>query len=148
MPGPPRTPTAILKLRGSWLARYRPDRELGQSIPVRPDWLDGEAAAHWDRILPDLATFGVLQSVDAFALSRYCVMLAEWHRLRATLDAEGWVYDRFIESTGQVKPTKRPEAAMLLRTDRMLCDIERAFGLTPRSRRALHLQPKAKASSG
>lgn len=76
--GPKRTPTIILRNRGSWLAGQRRDADFPRGAPEPPDWLAGEARAAWDRLVPMLMERGVLTRADASALA--CLSIA-WGRL-------------------------------------------------------------------
>ncbi len=73
--GPKPTPTAVLKLRGSTLVTGRREAAEVQGpagTPDAPEWLDEEARAAWDRIVPLLEGMGVLTRIDGNALARYC----------------------------------------------------------------------------
>ena len=77
MSGPPPTPTAILKARGSWRAKLRPDEPLFRpSAPQLPDWLPANAVAEWDKLVPKLLALGVLAEVDVGMLAAYCLTAA------------------------------------------------------------------------
>ena len=69
--GPKRTPTQILKLRGSWLADTRKDIEAG-GLPLPPDGLGDIARAHWADIVPKLAQNGILADFDWPKLADMC----------------------------------------------------------------------------
>lgn len=78
-PGPKRTPTPILKMRGSWLAGQRDgEPAVPDTEPAMPDWLDAEAAAEWDRLVPVLRHMGLLSVADQGMLAALCVA---WGRL-------------------------------------------------------------------
>ena len=50
--GPPRTPTSVLKLRGSWRGNVRGDEpEPKHDRPQFPEWLSAEERAAWDRVV-------------------------------------------------------------------------------------------------
>ena len=51
--GPTRTPTSVLKLRGSWRAKTRGDEPTPQEgVPESPDWLSEDEQSVWDRLTP------------------------------------------------------------------------------------------------
>jgi P27 family predicted phage terminase small subunit len=77
-PGPRPTPTSILKLRGSWRGKDRPDADLEPNMPKMPSWLSAAAKAEWKRRIPELNALGVLQKVDVTILAMYCTDFAEW----------------------------------------------------------------------
>ncbi|MHB1156062.1 MAG: phage terminase small subunit P27 family [Phycisphaerales bacterium] len=124
------------KRRGS----YRIDRHGGKHItpgepPKRPPWLDGEAAAIWDDLLPPLIAAGIpLRSVDAFALARYCSMLEWWRQCQADIEAHG---STFTNARGREveRPAVRQAATL---ADGML-RIEREYGMSPTARARLPL---------
>lgn len=72
--GPPPKPTRQKKLEGT----HRKDRAAinevapPPGVPERPDWLDKEACAEWDRVVPQLAALGILATVDRALLAAYC----------------------------------------------------------------------------
>lgn len=47
-------------------------------VPEKPPWLQGEASAEWDRVIPILDAMGVLSRLDRSAVSDYCTV---WGRL-------------------------------------------------------------------
>ncbi len=109
--GPPRIPTALLKLRGSWRADSRPDEpQPPPGLPECPDWLTPKEAAVWEEIASLLAKSDVLTVLDGQELARYCRMLVKWRSYK--------------------DPTK-PGAVKL---GPMLARLAAEFGLTPSSR--------------
>lgn len=46
-------------------------------VPDAPDWLPPEAAAEWDRVVPELDRLNLLSEIDRASLSAYCL---EWAR--------------------------------------------------------------------
>lgn len=108
----------------------KPNREgsaASTSVPDPPAWLDGEARAEWDRILPILETGAVVHSVDLAALSAYCSTYSLWSQLRRTLTAENVVVE------GKLNPAAR-YAESLLKQLRGLLD---QLGFTPAARRQI-----------
>jgi P27 family predicted phage terminase small subunit len=73
--GPKKTPTNILKIRGSSLVKDRPKNEPipVAGMPEPPEWVQGEALAEWNRKAPLLYEQGTLTLVDGNALGAYCV---------------------------------------------------------------------------
>jgi len=76
--GPKPTPTPILKLRGSWRGKDRPDADVEPNMPVMPKWMKPAAVKEWKSVLPDLDSLGVLQRVDATMIAMYCTDLVEF----------------------------------------------------------------------
>ena len=91
--GPARTPTQILKLRGSWLANRREGEPKGDpAAPHCPKWLRKEGKALWKEIVPQLAAMGVLARCDRNAIARYCQTFAKWREAEEFLKEHGAVY--------------------------------------------------------
>lgn len=78
--GPAPTPTPILKLRGSPVAKQRTkggEPQLPVERPACPAWLPREAKAEWNRQVKQLERMGVLAKVDRAALAAFCEAWAE-----------------------------------------------------------------------
>ena len=73
--GPKKTPTVILKLRGSSLVKDRPKNEPVPvtGMPKPPEWVMGEALKEWNRKAPLLYEQGTLTLVDGNSLGAYCI---------------------------------------------------------------------------
>lgn len=118
MSGIPPTPTAVLKLRGSWRAKSRPDEpQPDVGTPQCPRNLNHREREWWDRMLPLLTSMHVLTVADGEALSRYCKLAAKFDTARKT--------DEMIKLTAAL--------------DR----LGQQFGLTPSSRARIRVEPKA-----
>ena len=65
----------------------------GKRIPVAapqmPDDLGGEAAAEWERVVPEIESMGLLATLDRAVLVRYCRGWADWCELDEKLQATG-----------------------------------------------------------
>lgn len=84
MSGPPKTPTAILKARGSWRAKDRdgePQAAPCDSVPLCPDHLKGPARKIWDETAAGLVSMRVLVPTDLHKLADYCSRRAEYLKL-------------------------------------------------------------------
>lgn len=140
--GPKRTPTALLKLHGSPLAKSRERTEPKPSPgrPLMPRWLDRTAAAKWKRLVPDLDAAGLLDRIDQGALARYCVTWSLWRK--AVKQAEGSVTVETTNSRGytHVHINAALKAAKSLAED--LTKLEDRFGLTPSARASLKVEPR------
>lgn len=139
--GPPPTPTALLKARGSWRASTREGEPEPEGELERPGWLPPEAAEVWDRLAAILDRMGVLSSSDELALARYCVIFAEWRALAVQIAEEGTLVrpleDAVRDKRGRirVRPLKRnPRLGVLLELQTELGRLEKEFGLTPAAR--------------
>jgi P27 family predicted phage terminase small subunit len=101
--GPAPTPTAILRLRGSPLAkrnRHEPKGPPGK--PRCPEWLDDDAKAAWRHLIPQLDLMGVLTRIDGNALARYCRLWSRWRKAEAFIDKNGEMYP-LKDDHGKVK---------------------------------------------
>ena len=102
--GPKPTPTALLKLRGSWRADTRqgePRPEVG--LPPPPSWLTKSALRHWPEIGDYLCGLGVMAAAHGPALAMLCENLALYIRLakskkHAFSDAKFKAWDRVMKS--------------------------------------------------
>lgn len=72
--GPPPLPTAVKERRGTLEKSRQVSAEMPgpPGAPVMPAWLDEVGRAEWSFIVPKLAEAGVLSTLDASALGRYC----------------------------------------------------------------------------
>lgn len=146
MPGPPPTPTAMLKLRGSWRGIVR--EKQGEPVPPRgrpyaPKAMSEEGRTFWKRLIPLLDEMGVLSRIDAGALGRYCELLAAWWKINEVVKAGGplhVVLDEKGKPTGEVETRKQVESLLTI-SDRLL-KMEIQFGLTPSARARLTTIPK------
>lgn len=91
--GPPPKPTAQKRLEGT----YRKDRDPSAGaafepplgVPVPPKWLDKEARAEWNRVVPLLVEGKVLSELDGGALERYVVAHGNWVKAQRDLQRKG-----------------------------------------------------------
>lgn len=118
--GPEKTPTAVLKKRGSWLAPVREKTEPHPSpgIPICPDMLKGPAKQEWNKMVRLLNAAGILTKVDGRALARYCRHWVAWVELAGdeSLDPD---YKRLDKQ---------------IRISEHLLKFEVQYGMTPASR--------------
>ncbi|MBI5289269.1 MAG: phage terminase small subunit P27 family [Chloroflexi bacterium] len=144
--GPAPTPTNILKLRGSTLVtRKRETREVKAPAgpPDAPAWLNPDARAAWDELLPMLEGMGVLARIDGRALSRYCHLWARWRKAEMFIAERGEMYP-IKDDSGQVKCFQQwPQVAIAHRLAQQLTRLEQEFGMTPSARARLQLAPQS-----
>jgi len=133
--GPKPTPTATLKLRGSWrgeLNKSEPEPEKG--IPECPPEVKGVAKECWEQVAPMLDNMGVLTVADNMALSLLCETYAHWRRSQDLLNKYGDVYP-IRDDHGNVKYLQQtPYVAIARNFGKALKDMLTEFGLTPSSR--------------
>lgn len=122
--GPQKTPTAQLKLHGSWRAKTRDGEPLPpDGMPECPSWVTGEARNTWDRLSVDLYEMGVMTKIDNFAFARYCLY--------------GVLWLKELSNPGRTEATLERYANQLNR-------LEQSFGLTPSSRASLKTEESKK----
>lgn len=148
MPGPPRTPTAKLKLSGSWRADARdkvePKPERGP--PPRPDWLDDEGIAAWDQLVPVLDRMRVLTVADGNALALLCDTWSRYRRATREIKEKGEVYEAVTEHGFMLR--RSPWSALRSELARMLRGQLAEFGVTPAGRGKVVALPKIEDKDG
>jgi len=86
MPGPKKTPTLVLRNRGSWRAKVRKDVKVS-GVPEKPKGLDRIASSYWDKTVVDLEEMGILSSID---WSKLEILARMWSYIKAKeKDADG-----------------------------------------------------------
>lgn len=129
------TPTAMLKLRGSWrgnINRNEPEPESG--APPMPEELEGVSKECWEQLIPILENMKVLTVADGIALRLLCETFSHWKRAEALLKKHGDVYP-IRDNNGQVKYLQQSPYVSIARTSaRALKDLLVEFGLTPSAR--------------
>lgn len=124
--GPKKTPTRILELRGSPLAKRRQGEitpEPFEEVPPCPDRLVGKARELWESEAPVMVATGTLTPLDIPAFERWCRLHALWSRqAEQMLDAEV-----FTEGSARTLAT----------LDNALRKLEAAFGRSPADRAGL-----------
>ena len=140
--GPASTPTSILKIRGSRLARERekqgepqPDR----GIPTRPHSVVKESRAVWTAVTKMLDDMAVLTRVDGGQLERYCLMFVQWRQIQRIIQRFSGTDDMLIGSlrNDETRSIVRNSWAEAHKLDAGLKQIEMQFGLTPAARARL-----------
>ena len=138
--GPAKTPTPILKARGSWLAATRngePQPDNGE--PPCPEWLAAAALDAWQYLAPKLEAMGVLTRIDGNALSRYCELWGRWQKAADFLREHGDVYPA-KDAEGRVTGFEQwPQVNIVAKLGGELHRLEQQFGLTPASRAGLSI---------
>lgn len=141
MPGQGRkkTPTAILKARGSWRAKLR---ELEGEPPYDagtvtcPDWLGREGKAEWRRQIVQLQKVGVLAVTDRALLAAFCQAWDEIAQASKEIN-KAQKADPSI-SLRDVWPLIKIRAEAQARLHRYACE----FGFTPASRSRVKVPEK------
>jgi len=103
--GPARTPTKILKARGSPLAKLRePEPELPADIPTAPDYLDEFAKREWRYVCKHAKEGNYIARLDRDMLAMFCESLSKYVTARDRGDermAMNWM-DRVLKSGAQM----------------------------------------------
>jgi P27 family predicted phage terminase small subunit len=104
-----------------------------------PEWLDGLALEHWEKLCREMRSAGVMTNIDIDALAAYCVTYARWReaneRLKKSLVIES--------AAGQEIPS--PYIAIANKAFEHMTKMLVEFGMTPSSRARVKATPlKAK----
>lgn len=147
--GPKKTPTAVLKMTGSWRANGRPDSQEPAEMPPPPSWLAGRVLEVWKELAPVLLQKGVLTVRDRNALARYCQLWHRWRQAEEFIDTYGSTYTitKTEKATGKEKVVNtkaHPQARLALALNTLLEKLEADFGMNPAARADI-LTPKDKA---
>ncbi len=132
-----RVPDEAKRLRGT----LRKDRvthaatDRDPVIPERPDWLGGEAARMWDRMIEHLHDLGVLGRVDGNPIARYCQLWQRWKEAEAHIAEHGAVV-----KAPSGYPVANPNVTTANKLAPMLHRLEQDFGLSPTARNRLGLE--------
>ena len=87
--GPQPTPSETLKIRGSWYGTSRTSEPTDEVLaPSMPEWLQGEAAAEWERVIPLLLGRRTVSLLDRAVLSVYCQSWADFVAYSGSGDAK------------------------------------------------------------
>jgi P27 family predicted phage terminase small subunit len=137
MPGKPKTPTAILKLRGSAskvsARRNEPAPKKCSGLPRKPEHLKGEAAKYYKAVGKKLLNMGVLTVVDYEAL---VVMCEEYGQYK---EADKLCKTLLIKtSNGNV--IQNPAIGIRNKAREALKKSMSYFGMTPSSRASLSIK--------
>ena len=99
-------------------------------IPDKPDFLDGEASAEWDRVAGELADLDYLERCDRAALAMYCCAFARWREAEEALTRSATLLT--ATKTGYVYPN--PLIAIANNAMRTAVSLAQEFGMTPAMR--------------
>lgn len=134
-PGPPPTPSVILKLRGSTIADRPKEPKPEKAVPEKPRGLPKVAGRVWDQTVPVLVGMGVLTIADGGALERYCRVFARWLKAEKFLDKNG---DVQIMESGYRQ--QQPEVNIASNLGKALDRLEAKFGLGPADRARIEVE--------
>ena len=139
--GTKQTPTAILKLRGSWRANIRKDEP--QPEPGRPECLAmlGERARElWDYYSDQLEKMGVLTMIDEGVLYQYCATREMYEKCYERI-VKGGMDLPIKDAGGKIIDYKdRPEISRFIRLGEKLMRLAQKLGLSPSDRVGLSVE--------
>ena len=147
--GPAPTPTVIRRLKNS---DHRPIRtDEAAPLPLAdfepPEVLSEGAKVHWRKLAPELASLGLLTSIDTSALGLLCTSLDQWDQAQRGLQQFG-LLTRSSSNNGASIPMISPFFSVSRHAQREVARLLSEFGLTPSSRsRVVTTLPKRDAQS-
>lgn len=97
-----------------------------REAPAPPDWLDDDAPAEWDRVVPHLEALDLLKPADQAALSCYCQAVADHVAAVKIIAREGRIIVN--SQTGHQHP--HPAVADARASRAQILQFAREFGLT------------------
>ena len=138
--GPKKTPTATLKLRGSWRANQRgSEPQLTSERPRRPKWLIGRARTEWEILVPELLAARLLSKVDRIELALLCQRYADYLDALDIVEAEGMMME-----TTNGNWIQHPAVGIMNQAWRDVIKLGANFGLSPADRASLTVTEPAK----
>ena len=148
--GPSPTPTAKLRLRGSWRANTRPGEPRPKvARPRPPAWLSNDARAVFQAVARQLHAEGMVTRLDEGALARYADLCMHYRQASEFLAKFGAVYAVPGRPGADGKPGPStgfrtyPQAGRALALAGELLRLEDRFGMTPAARARLIAEPPA-----
>lgn len=99
------------------------------AAPEMPDDMDGEAAAEWQRIVPDIEAMGLIATLDRSVLIRYCRAWADWVDIDQKLRDTG-----LLVKGARNGVVRNPLWMMRSDVEGTLEALEKQLGLTPAAR--------------
>lgn len=141
--GPQKTPTEILKMRGSWrgTSRDRTEPKPPKGTPTSQVTLTDAELVVFEQVVEQVQSLGLNAVTDGNALARYAAVVVRINHTKVFLEKHGEtypVYDRHADGTKTVRIVKRfPQSAVLTELEGVALRLEREFGLTPASRAGL-----------
>ena len=143
--GPQKTPTAILKMNGSWLADRRENEPAPDpSKPARPPWLTPGARRVWNRVVPQLYAMGVIGKIDRDILAVYCTTYSKWRQAEDFLAGQARTVYPVKDKNGQVVDFRQyPQVNLAMKLGADVLRLGREFGLTSSARASLAIEKPA-----
>jgi P27 family predicted phage terminase small subunit len=121
----------VRALRGNPGGRPAPARVTASpGVPDVPDWLDDEARAEWERIVPDLDRLGVLAKVDRAAVATYCSAWSKFVAAEQLLQSDDLVAERRAGNG----PAKNPAWQIWREAATTVAALAKELFITPNAR--------------
>ncbi|MCD2449720.1 P27 family phage terminase small subunit [Methylicorpusculum oleiharenae] len=98
---------------------------------LKPDWLDAEEGAIWDRLAPLASFTGRLTEQYSEAFAEYCCLRVRIINIRRELNKTGWFY--VTEGRHGEQRKLKPEAMQYNDDYRKWQALSSKFGMTPGS---------------
>lgn len=133
MPSPKPQPVALKLIKGRSEGRdsggraVKPAPGFVRLPPTPPEWLPPEAAAEWERVVPELQRLQLLKPPDRAALASYCLAWARIKEAQEIVSREGMV----ISDDKQGRAQRHPALLTLEAASKELRAWCGEFGLTP-----------------
>lgn len=134
MPGPPKKPTSLKLLHGTYMGDRPNEVRPESAIPEIPAHLSPEAKAEWARVAEELSMLDLLTRIDRAALAAYCECWSDWveaSRMCATSE-DG--KDRKVIRTEAGNFIENPYYSIKKRSLELMHKFLIEFGMSPASR--------------
>lgn len=141
MPGPPKKPTALKLVEGT----YREDRVAKNEprpkarVPKPPKHFSPLALEEWNRIVQELADNGLMTNLDRAALVAYCEFWEAYVQAADKLREGGMIY---VSANGNM--CENPYFSIKKRAAELMHKFLVEFGMTPASRTRISATPLGK----
>lgn len=148
--GRKRQPSAVLKSRGSRVAKQREQEEVPTLPPAKvrlPAWLPRNAKTVWRNLVPLLQSRRLLGEEDLRALERYCLLYDQWRTAYLDVKRNGQLVTETTRE-GNQRTVANPSVKLLIDFGKELSRLEAKFGLSPQDRAGLHVAPHREPPAG
>lgn len=144
--GPKKTPTNILKLRGSQRANDRPKNEPKpkQGMPKPPELIKNspKAMEEWYRKAQMLYEQGTLTMIDDTALGIYCLTYSLASEALEACKDQGTGKMKLINKTAKGNSIQNPALGIYRTALRDMMKFAAEFGMTPSGRTGINVPEK------
>lgn len=138
------TPTEVLKIRGSWRAKTRPNEpEPMHGIPDCPEWLTREARAEWDRQIVDLNARRLLAKSYRAALAMWCQAWGQYVEAVKDVEANGYSY-----TSDKGNEVQRPMVGVMHTAFANCLRLGQQFGFSPASQASIQTVEQTEKKNG